>query len=116
MFGKGKAIKNKAEEISKRVMFVILDAIKNCKAKGVKFDIYQVEQPQRKNSKTSPSWEFSVFYEIESGFKYKEMLEGELLTSTRKFQTENKVPDNITDLIASVLGDKGIRISYEVLD
>ena len=116
MFGKGKAIKNKAELISKKVMFVIIDAIKNCKAKGAKFDVYQVEPSQRKNSKATPSWVFAVVYELESGFKYKEMLEAELLISTRKFQSQNKIPDNITDLTASVLGDKGIRISYEVLD
>tara|TARA_B100001093_G_scaffold138375_1_gene130877 strand:- start:685 stop:1035 length:351 start_codon:yes stop_codon:yes gene_type:complete len=116
MFGKGKAIKNKAELISKKVMPAILDAIKNCKAKGAKFDIYQIEPSQRKKSKTTPSWVFSVVYELESGFKYKEMLEAELLASTRKFQSQNKIPNNITDLTASVLGDKGIRISYEVLD
>jgi len=112
----GNKVKSKAEEVSKKVLPVILEAIKNCKAKGAKFDIYQVEQPQRKNSKTSPSWEFSVVYEIESGFKYKEMLEAELLTATRKFQTQNKIPDNVTDLIASVMGDKGIKITYGVLD
>ncbi len=116
MFGKGKAIKTKAESISAKVMPVILESIKNCKAKGAKFDIYQVEQPQRKNSKTSPSWEFSVVYEIEGGFKHKEMLEAELLTATRKFQKQNKIPSTVTDLTASVLGDKGIRISYGVLD
>ena len=44
------------------------------------------------------------------------MLEAELLTATRKYQSKNKVPDNITDLVPSVLGDKGIRISYGVLD
>ena len=116
MFGKGKAIKTKAESISAKVMPVILEAIKNCKAKGAKFDLYQIEPPLRKNSKTSPCWEFYVFYEIEGGFKHKEMLEAELLTATRKYQTQNKVPDNITDLTVSVLGDKGIRISYGVLD
>jgi len=112
----GNKVKSKAEEVSKKVLPVILEAIKNCKAKGAKFDIYQVEQPQRKNSKTSPSWEFYVVYEIESGFKYKEMLEAELLTATRKFQTQNKIPDNVTDLTASVMGNKGIKITYGVLD
>ena len=116
MFGRSKEIKKKAELISEKVMPAILDAVKNCKAKGIKFDTYEVEQSQRKKSKITPSWIFSVVYELESGFKYKEMLEAELLTSTRKFQSQNRIPDNVTDLTASVLGDKGIRISYEVLD
>ena len=49
MFGKGRAIKTKAESISAKVMPVILEAIKNCKAKGAKFDLYQIEPPLRKN-------------------------------------------------------------------
>lgn len=116
MFGKGRQIKSKAESTSKKVLPVIFEAIKNCNAKGAKFEEHRIEPPLRKNSKTSPCWEFYVFYEIESGFKYKEMLEAELLTATRKYQSKNKVPDNITDLVPSVLGDKGIRISYGVLD
>ena len=117
MFGsKNRAIKEKAESISTRVTPVILEAIKNCKAKGAKFDIYQVLPAERKTPKTGSSWDFAVFYEIEGGFKYKEMLEAELLTTTRKYQTQNKVPDNITDLTPSVLGDKGIKIAYSVLD
>ena len=112
----GNKVKNKAEEVSKKVMPVILEAIKNCKAKGAKFDLYQIEPPLRKNPKTAPSWEFFVFYELENGFKYKEMLEAELLTATRKFQAQNKIPDTVTDLTASVMGNKGIKISYMVLD
>ena len=116
MFGRGRAIKTKAESISKKVLPVIFEAVKNCNAKGAKFEEYQIEPHIRKNPKTAPCWEFYVFYEIESGFKYKELLESELLIATRKYQSKNKVPDNITDLIPSVLGDKGIRISYGVLD
>ena len=116
MFGKGRARKAKAESISKKVMPVILEAIKNCKAKGAKFEEYQIEAPERKNPKTAPCWEFYVFYELEGGFKYKEMLEAELLTATRKFQKQNKIPSTVTDLTASVMGNKGIKISYMILD
>ena len=112
----GNKVKNKAEEVSKKVIPVILEAIKNCKAKGAKFEEYQVLPHERKNPKTAPSWEFYVLYELENGFKYKEMLEAELLTATRKFQAQNKIPDTVTDLTASVMGNKGIKISYMVLD
>jgi len=112
----GNKVKSKAEEVSKKVLPVILEAIKNCKSKGAKFEEYQILPHERKNPKTAPCWEFYVFYQLEGGFKYKEMLEAELLTATRKFQTQNKIPDNVTDLIASVMGDKGIKITYGVLD
>ena len=112
----GNKVKSKAEEVSKKVLPVILEAIKNCKAKGAKFEEYQILPHERKNPKTAPCWEFYVFYQLEGGFKYKEMLEAELLTATRKFQTQNKIPDNVTDLIASVMGNKGIKITYGVLD
>lgn len=112
----GNKVKSKAEEVSKKVLPVILEAIKNCKSKGAKFEEYQILPHERKNPKTAPCWEFYVFYPLEGGFKYKEMLEAELLTATRKFQTQNKIPDNVTDLIASVMGDKGIKITYGVLD
>lgn len=116
MFGRGRAIKEKAELTSKQVMPVILEAIKNCNAKGARFEEYEVESPERKTPKKAPCWEFFVFYQIVGGFKYKEILEAELLAATRKYQSQNKIPDSVTDMKVSVLGDKGIKISYTVLD